>query len=221
MEPDQAYWTGYWNALSAKLMEAKNSDRSHVPVDRWRPASMPGWAYGVAALLLVAIGIYAGKTIFSDRHTGSQSLLQEQPTQTAASIPASTVDSTGEQALAYLERSRNLLIGITNLDETHHNAFGLSRHQEVSRELITQGSVLAASLNKPDQQLLRLLIQDLQIILLQLANVEVTPGVPAVQLVRKGVNEKSILLKINLEEMRAMIRKSSKQNPEAKQPNNL
>ena len=85
----------------------------------------------------------------------------------------------------------------------------LTRHQKVSRELIEQGNILTVALNKPDQQLLRQLVQDLQIILLQLANVEVRPGVPAIELVKKGVNEKSILLKINLEEMRAATRQPS------------
>jgi hypothetical protein len=67
-----------------------------------------------------------------------------------------------------------------------------------------QASYLKSSLNRPDQQQMRQLIHDLEVILIQLANTEVKPGVPALELVRKGVYQKSILLKINVEELRAM-----------------
>jgi len=203
-EPDQDYWDQYWSKLDARMKVDLSTSPAKSDMFRWRPAKIPAWAYGIAAMLLVAIGIYVGRTYFGNVHTAGVS--------ESANImppPVLAPDSSTLEAMAYLERSKNLLIGLTNLDEQHHVSVDLSHHQKVSRELIERGNILTVALNKPDQQLLRQLVQDLQLILLQLANVEVAPGVPAIELVKKGVNEKSILLKINLEEMKAAARQSS------------
>ena len=219
IEPDETEWNSFWQRLNRTIEE----ERQHVGsphLTRWRPASMPAWAYGIAAMLLVAIGMYAGRTFFNDRPvTNIQP--SEQPTANVTVPSASTLDSTAQETLAYLERSRNLLIGLTNIDETHQATIDLRGHQKISRQLVDQGSILAVSLNKPDQQRTRQLIEDLQIILMQLANTELTPGVPVVELVKKGVSEKSILLKINLEAMRATEHQPSKETPTKKQSNRL
>ena len=178
----------------------------------WGAARVPSWAYGIAAVLLIAVGIYLGRTSFN--HAGSiQSDRADQidraSTHAAIVTPATTNDSTSAEALAYLDRSKNLLIGIANLGEEQHASLDLTRQQVVSRELLTQASMLKVSLNKPDQQQLRKLIFDLEIVLLQLSNIEVKPGLPAVELVKKGIDQKSILLKINLEQMRAFAKRSS------------
>jgi hypothetical protein len=96
---------------------------------------------------------------------------------------------------------------MVNIDEEHLSSVSLEREQQVSRQLIQKAYYLKAALSEPEQQRMRQLIGDLEVILLELANVEVKPGVPALELVKKGVNQKSILLKINLEEMRAAIKK--------------
>ncbi len=191
-----------WQKLSPRLGE-----KSRPRILSWVPQRMPAWSYAVAAAIVLAVGIYIGRTL-------SQRTVEAPAPQTAATaLP----DSTTEQALAYFERSRNLLIGLTNIDEEHAGSFDYSRQQKISRTLIDQGNVLTVALNRPNQQQMRRLVQDLQIILLQLANIEVKPGVPAIELVKKGVDEKSILLKINLEEMRSMASRPVKaQSP--KQP---
>jgi hypothetical protein len=219
VEPNEGEWNSYWQQLSEKI--EKEEDRGGQPnVVRWRPASMPAWAYGIAAMLLIAIGIYAGRTFFNGRPAISVQP-PDQPTANVTAPGVSTSDSTTQQTLAYLERTRNLLIGLTNIDETHQATIDLTSHQKISRQLVDQGSILAVSLNKPDQQRTRQLIEDLQIILMQLANTELKPGVPVVELVKKGVSEKSILLKINLEAMRATEHQPSKETPAKKQSNRL
>ncbi|HLF14887.1 MAG TPA: zf-HC2 domain-containing protein [Bacteroidota bacterium] len=183
------------------------------------PGMRPAWAYGIAAVLLVTFGIYMGRTFFTGNgviETPTQD--QESLTSTSPSgrtgeptvngetgEAAGTADATNKAALAYLERSRNLLLGLTNLDAKQSAAIDLSRHQKVSRELYNRGNVLTVALNRPSQQQLRQLVQNLQIILLQLANMEVGRGTPAIELVRQGVDSKSILLKINLEAIRASL----------------
>ncbi|HTK81457.1 MAG TPA: zf-HC2 domain-containing protein [Bacteroidota bacterium] len=223
-EPTAGEWLDSWEnirraietpELQTKPQDEPQREQQIVPqrVIRWRPASMPSWAYGIAAMLLIAVGIYAGRTWFSGhQQTSDQSSQQQLAAQPPSVAPPQ--DSTAEQTLAYLERSRNLLIGLTNLAE--HQSLDLASHQRLSRTLIDQGNILAVSLKRPEQQRTRQLIQDLQIILMQLANIEVKPGVPVVELVKKGVDEKSILLKINVEAMRAAEQKSANKGPQEK-----
>jgi hypothetical protein len=149
-------------------------------------------------MLLVAVGVYLGKMYFSQQQlqqTGHEAEVSTRPS-------TSREDSTTMQGLAYLERTKNLLMGVANLDEEQHATVDLSRQQEASRELIHQANYLKVALNRPDQQAIRQLILDLEVILLQLSNIEVRAGVPAIELVKKGVNQKFILFKINIEEMR-------------------
>ena len=211
-QPNRDFLASYWDRLSARLPADGMKSRPPVPSGasyRSRPARVPAWAYGIAAVLLIAVGVYLGRTYFGGTPTG----VPRNDEHLLSTGPAPDEDSTSAQAVAYLERSKNLLIGLTNLDEEHRSSLDLSRNQEVSRELIQQANVLTVALNRPDQQQMRRLIQDLEVILLQLANIDVKPGVPAIELVQKGVDQRSILLKINLEEMRAIARRSPPNQP--------
>lgn len=209
--PDEADWDRFWKSLRNELTRGG----SRPGILRRRPASLPAWAYGIAAVFLVAIGVFFGKIYFTPTQQTSPA-----PSITSAPSQAEPPDSTTTRALAYLDRSRNLLIGLTNIDEPHA-VLDLSRHREASRELIEQGQVLAVALNRPDQHQIRQLIDDLRVILLQLANIELRPGVPVVELVRKGMDKKSILLKINLEEMKASSRRPSTESSQQKNSRHL
>lgn len=211
-EPGQSFMQNFWERLKPQI-SAEISDGEKVsprlirarPAFLWGPARLPSWAYGIAAMLLIAVGIYLGRTAFNRVEPARP---EPGANNAAITTPVSANDSTSAEALAYLERSKNLLIGIANLHAEQHSSLDLSRQQTVSRQLLAQANILKVSLNKPDQQQLRQLIFDLEVVLLQLANIEVKPGVPAVELVKKGIDQKSILLKINLEQMRAVTRRT-------------
>jgi len=207
-QPDPDFLESYWDRLNAMLPADEMKSQPAIAGGRSfprRPARVPAWALSMAAVLLIAIGIYLGRTYFGGPPPG----VPQNDVQIANPIPRQGEDSTSDKAVAYLERSKNLLIGLTNLDEEHRSSLDLTRNREVSRELIQQANMLTVALNRPDQQQMRQLIQDLEVILLQLANIDVKPGVPAIELVQKGVDHRSILLKINLEEMRAIARRTA------------
>ena len=183
VEPDPSTREAFWEGIRTELARPEAS-RSFP---RMAPA-VPAWAYGIAAVLLVTFGIYLGRTYI-------------RPTESAPKATAVN-DSTDAQAIAYLERTKNLLLGVVNTDD--EAVPDLSHQQEVSRSLIQQAAYFRTALKRPDQERLRRLIHELEVILLELANTEVRPGVPAVELVKKGVYQKSIIFKINVEEIRAM-----------------
>jgi hypothetical protein len=202
-EPGINFRENLWKNISNDLGLGEDDTQAKVTPMRapaHRTVRIPGWAYSIAATLLIAVGIYLGRNYFGKQEAG---IVQSPGLSTFAPVNQPE-DSVTAQAVVYLERSRNLLLGLANLDEEHRSSLDLAGKQEISRQLVEQASVLTVSLNRPNQQQIRQLIMDLEVILLQLANVEVKPGVPAIEMVRKGIDQKSILLKINVEEMRAM-----------------
>ncbi len=201
-EPGSDFRGNLWKNLSNELRLGDITPPSNVTPIRMpvRAARVPAWAYGIAATILLAVGAYLGRTYFGKGDAG----IVQSPGVSALAPVSVPEDSVTAQAVAYLERSKNLLLGLANIDEEHRLSLDMSHKQEISRQLVEQASVLTVSLNRPNQQQIRELINDLEVILLQLANVEVKPGVPAIEMVQKGIDQKSILLKINLEEMRAM-----------------
>jgi hypothetical protein len=108
----------------------------------------------------------------------------------------------------YLEQSRVLLIGLMNSDT---KSFGGSkpqfvREREISRLLVRESEDLTTKLNDPSQRRLKELVSDLQVILIQIANLEVSHNTPGVEIVKGGIEHKDILFKINLEEIQRMTR---------------
>jgi hypothetical protein len=200
VEPTDAEWADFSRRPDGRLagdadgtgeQGRRVSGRPHDVIP-WFNSFRPAWGYGIVAILLVAFGIYMGRRLFNG-------------TPGAPDTPAGSGSQTGvnRDAPAYLERSRNLLLGLTNVDENRMSPAGFDRSRKVSRELYNKGNTLAVALNRPSQQQLRQLVQGLQIILLQLSNMDAGNGTPVVEMVRKGVDSKSILLKINLEAIRA------------------
>lgn len=215
-EPGQAFWANYWENLRSRMESEKEAIPLSTPppkMVRFRPAFMAAWAYGVAAVLLVAIGIYLGRTVLVRQTQGAG-----QPANASNVVPGADSAYASRQAVEkqcddYFERSKALLIGVVNASDETAPTYNLARQQHISRELLQQAGFLKIALKEPDQEHLRQLIGDLEVVLMQLANYSVENGVPLVELVKEGVDKKSILLKINIEQIRAL---GSRQEPPAK-----
>src|ERR1041385_4750271 len=71
VEPGEEYWANYWQNVNAKIeAEKQTTPKSILPFHHQavRGAFVPAWAYGIAAVRLVAIGIYLGKMLFVSRN---------------------------------------------------------------------------------------------------------------------------------------------------------
>jgi hypothetical protein len=105
-----------------------------------------------------------------------------------------------------------LLLGLVNTDvsddETPAIDFALQRG--ISQQLVQEAYFLKNEMHAPDQQRVKDLVSDLELILLQLANLESEHDLPAVELAKSAVNSRAILLRINLEEMRELNVQDSK-----------
>jgi hypothetical protein len=204
--PDEAFSNNLWTSLKSNI--ATEPARAHRRIFTFTPGgqhmtSLPAWAYSVAAILLLAIGIYVGRTYFS----GAPGLNTKRTEESLTSAPA-TPDSLSPEAVqnevdAYLDRSRTLLLGLIHSPDTRLSAENFATQQQVSRELIQQASLIEAKLREPDRERFKQLIGDLTVIFRELANYSNESGVPLIEIVRQGVDEKSIMLKINIEQIRS------------------
>jgi len=149
---------------------------------------------------LILIGVFIGKWYFGGRGPREDRSvpMSRQPFQTAEQI------ALNERTHHYLQRSKVLLLGLINFDPETEDPYTLNlpQQKQISQRLVQEAGYLKDELSDhTDKQLLRL-INDLEVILLQIANLESEQGLLAVEMVKSGVDRRGILLKINLEEMR-------------------
>ena len=83
----------------------------------------------------------------------------------------------------------------------------LSHQKQISQQLVKEADLLKQQLKNPAQHRLRELIIELEVILLQIANLETTNDLTGIELIKSGIDRNGILLKINLEEMKESNRK--------------
>lgn len=209
-EPVPAFWDSYYDRLADRIeQEAGPAPVTNRLSDWWREQGrlnmmallQPAWPMQLAAaVVLLAVGVTLGWLFFSPDVSqqpiiAQDPLLQEVPVQ-AASLEARTS--------RYLERSKVLLLGVVNLDPVEPEdaiMLNLPRKQEVARELMQEAGTLKQDLSDADQERLRALIDDLEVTLIQIANLESGYDVPAIEMVKSGVDRRGLLLKINLSEM--------------------
>ncbi len=215
------FWEGYWGRLEARMgLEAEASERARAGSPRPRTLSIPAWAYGLAgALLFLSLGIFIGRTVLrpgaelaplvrtksSGIAPGGQPALETGRVEPALAVRASR----------YLKRSRVLLLAVVNSDPKDEEPFRLNLplQKRTSEELLQEAAVLKKGLGSADRRLERL-ISDLEMILLQIANLTSESEDAAIEIIRAGVEGRDILFKINLNEaLRPAAKSSAGQTP--------
>ncbi len=205
-EPKPEFWQNYWRNLEDRLEDVRPA-RTIKPGWKLRISqlfeSRPRFTIQLAGgLVLLLIGILIGKNILTtDIPSGTLSSNEINEYTTVAAKAA-----INQRADRFLQRSKLLLLGLVNLDDSPEEplALNFAHQRQISQQLIEETSVLKDDLGQSDQLRLRELISDLELVLLQIANLEADKDLPAVELVKSTANSKSILLRINLEEMRKM-----------------
>jgi hypothetical protein len=196
-EPGQEFWGGYWTRLASKLQEEEQRRRRTSPL-----VLLPKWTYqAAAAVVLIVLGIFLGRVFFTSPGPKTQ-------------LVAGKEAENMLRAENYFERSKVVLLAMVNFDPKAKDPYGLNfpEQKRVSRELVREAGYLKTQFSEPSQKRMRELVTDLEVILLQIANLEQQQGLAAVELVKQGVDERGILFKINLSE----IWRDAQKNKEAK-----
>lgn len=208
-EPEPAFWDGYYDRLAARIEQ----DARPLPVtSRWArwwqergrlnlmALLQPAWPMqGVAAVVLLLVGVGVGWLVFSP--AAQDPVIADRPTVAEVPVQAASLEA---RTSRYLERSKVLLLGVVNLEPEQAEdtaVLNLPRKQAVARELVQEAATLKQDLSEADQQRLRDLIDDLEVTLMQIANLESGYDVPAIEMVKSSVDRRGLLLKINLSEM--------------------
>lgn len=194
-DPEHAYWESYYERL-VKRIKCDTSIEQEKKTARRISGIIKQWSYRIiGAAAMIAIGVFIGYRYHEqprpvDSDNGESARLIEQTTLTA-------------KTTRYLERSKILLLGIVNFNYNRidPSTIDFSYQQKVSRDLINDAGVLKKELKESDKIRLLTLVSDLEMILLQISNYEKQFDIPAIDLIRSGVNNQGILMKINLEEM--------------------
>jgi hypothetical protein len=201
-DPGQKFWDGYWDSLEARLDReaALPAKRETLTARASRLfALVPSWSYRAAAgAALVLIGILIGRAVFPPQ--GKSSPLP------SAGGPSTALPVSSDPAIRarqYIERSQLLLLGLVNYDPKREDlsALDMPRKRAISRELASQAVSIRGSLTDPRQKRLRQLVADLQVIMVQIANLGAGNDLEGVELVKEGVQQKGIFLKIDLTRM--------------------
>jgi hypothetical protein len=199
-DPGPAFWDGYWDRLSKRMLwEAIEEDRRASLAARVRGlfARLPRWslqAAGAAALLLLGI-LVGGRLIPRSEGPGTKTA--------SAALSAAAPSPAVVKAENFVERSKVLLLGLVNYDPATEDAYALDlgRTKTMSRALAAEAPAIRGALDARGERRLRELVADLELIMLQIANLEAGQDLEGVELVKQGVDRKAIFLKIDLGRM--------------------
>jgi hypothetical protein len=219
-DPGPEFWQGYWGRLEQRMKrEGIFETRSIQPESRKSPRTRWGFfprlavgAAGAAAILM--FGILIGRQFFSR----PQAVVQQVPGAEATVFPASAEQDLGLRTSQYLERSKVVILALVNFDPKVEDVYGINlpRQKKASEELVKEAAVLRSDLKKSNNRQLERLVSDLEMILIQIANLESGHDLAAVDVIKAGVEHGDVLFKINLSEMRRTkdTRQDSTRSPE-------
>jgi len=189
-DPGPQFWDGYWDKLEEKLNREVNPKSTIL---KWN-----GWAARtLAAAAILVIGIWLGR---STQHNNTPSPA------TTHGLSAEQVElaAYNQRTADYLQRSKVLILGLINFENGSDDPFTLNtpKQRQISEDLLKMAADIKKEDNGQTHTRLNKLIADLEIILMQIANLEAEHDMDAIEMVKSGVDRKGILLKINLEEMK-------------------
>jgi hypothetical protein len=190
-QPGEEFWAGYWDQLEQRMAR----ERKQKQVQTWQR-----WAYRAAAvILLIGAGVILGR--ISRTLPGTEQQVAEMP---KAQVPVQQA-KLEQRTQDFLGKSEILLLGIIHFDPAKQDqaAIDIPRQKKISGDLVHEASDLKKELSKNNDRRLEKLVGDLQLILIQIANLEEKEDLPEIEIVKSGVDREGILMKINMEQMRS------------------
>jgi hypothetical protein len=191
-----------WPRIASRLVHTPRRSlsgqlRSLLPVSQ-------GKRYGLVAAMVVVVlcgGVLIGRYLLPSAGTGGA-----YTNASRLSDPASLEQI--RRTREYLDGTRTLLLGIVNNARAlpDSGSMELPAEREASLRLASEGRELRASLQGDDLELQRMLIDEIQIILLQLSALDGSGGRSGIEKVRQEVEQRSIFLKITIQDLRMMQR---------------
>ena len=194
---DEAFWTSLANNIERELRlraQHKPSPLSEL-YDKaksfftFRPVYAYAFGSSLAAIVLAIV-------LFRLHPVQKQQIAEQNQLPIDSSIVYADYNNQ-ERISQYFRRSRTLLVGIANMKTNDEQNLDLSAERKLSRNLIHEARYLK---QQPMNERSAKLVQDLEKILIELANLEETNDVPNVELIRSGISQENLLFKIRMAE---------------------
>jgi len=199
-EMSEHFWEGYWRRLTQRLEHEERAAPGSIFARLWewlrekwaaQPLVIP-FARTAGVLALLVCGVIIGHYWWPKNNDNGRQITQAIP-------PAIPVAQT--RAEQWLERSKILLIGVVNEELSVESKPDFSHQRLVSRNLLTEAQTLNRELDPVANRQFLQLMNQLELILLQIANLEAEHDLSAVELVRDGIARDGLLLRINIAEL--------------------
>jgi len=181
-DPGKEYWDNYWDKLEERLETSKKS--SSIP-----------WSALMRIAAILFVGVFIGYLIFGSPDIPNEIADSTNPDIQMAALNKKTAD--------VLEDSKILLLGIVNMNSPEDNSeiIDFSFQKKISNDLLLQTADLKQQLSKIKNRRMVSLINELELILMQIANLEDDFDLPAIEMVKQGAENQSLLFKINMEHL--------------------
>lgn len=199
-EPRPDFFDNYWANLQNRLAkEGHFKERPGFSLKNLflNLQSEYKWVLRSAAtLVLIVMGIFIGRIFLPSSGGPSYNSISS----TTPALSAHLIQNTQD----YIDQSKVLLLALINFDPATDEfyALNLSRQQQISKELVHRTAFIKDGLKDLRQQRLLELIEDLEIILMQIANLGSDPDIADVKMISEGATRRGILFKIQLSNLR-------------------
>jgi hypothetical protein len=194
-ERDEQFWTSFPARVEERIRSGR---RPGVPLLRDASDRVISFIHFNGAHLLAGSGALAAIALACVLllHPGSGPA-PAGPGEAQAEGPALQIRGEGAELHAYLQKSRVLLTGVSNLRMDGDTPFDLSIERRQSRELVHEARGLKRE--RLDPRSARL-VGDLEKILIALANSDAKHDAPEVEIIRSGIRNNNLLFKIRMTE---------------------
>ncbi len=154
----------------------------------------PAPALKIAGVLaILTIGVFVGRHLFPSRTPDrmAEQLMTQNP----------KVQMVANRTNDFVEKSKILFLGFVNADPADAEESDWTTEKRVAQNLVRKAAVLKDDLAEFRNERLRLLIEELEIILLEISNLEETYDMENVDLIKSGIDHKGLMLKIHLHDL--------------------
>jgi Putative zinc-finger len=202
-ERDEIFWASYYDRLAPRLESPGTGDRPSPaeapPIRRLAWNKRVGLRVAAAAVL-VLVGILMGRWIWRD---GPAPQSASSPTASVPHQDRILASGPAARAESYLQESKVLLLALANFDPDTDNTATLSfpTQKRISETLVQEAVHLKSELTDTAEMRLRELVDDLEVILLQIANIEDEHDLEAIEMVQSGVTKQGLLFRIDLSQL--------------------
>jgi hypothetical protein len=189
-----AFWQGFPRVVENRIREERAPRREPVAsatrlLDRLILRSWRLVTAGAAAIALAFVAFF-----FAQQEPKTEKKeVAGLPEVVTLSPPAQT----GEQVSRYLERSTRLLVGLTNRRVGTEEKVDLSAERQLSRQLVREARNLQ---NQPLDAQSSQLVQNLERILITVANEDDLSARSDFEMIRRGIHRENLLFKVRMAE---------------------